>query len=125
MFLICHVISFKHMFKGLCEFMGGSFIHHLDMLSEDWSSESGYIKFLICHVTSQKRIKEGSSNFMSSGRHTYYSSRDKMILVCHLIKQDHVIKESVDYKNIGPNVKFGGLRHCRSRDIMVLVCHVI
>ena len=56
MFLICHVTSFKHMFKGLCEFMGGSFIHHIDMLSEDWSSESGYIKFLICHLTSQKRI---------------------------------------------------------------------
>ena len=59
------------------------------------------------------------------GRHTYYSSRDKMLLVCHLIKQDHVIKESIDYKNIDPNVKFGGLRHCRSRDIMVLVSHVI
>ena len=47
MFLICHVTSFKHMFKGLCEFMGGRFIHHIDMLSEDWSSESGYIKFLM------------------------------------------------------------------------------
>ena len=35
MFLICHVTSFKHMFKGLCEFMGGRFIHHIDMLSED------------------------------------------------------------------------------------------
>ena len=35
------------MFKGLCEFMGGRFIHHIDMLSEDWSSESGYIKFLM------------------------------------------------------------------------------
>ena len=24
MFLICHVTSHEHMFKGLCEFMGGS-----------------------------------------------------------------------------------------------------
>ena len=74
MFLICHVTSFKHMFKGLCEFMGGRFIHHIDMLSEDWSSESGYIKFLICHLTSQKRIKEVSSNFMSWSSLWYFST---------------------------------------------------
>ena len=73
MFLICHVTSFKHMFKGLCEFMGGSFIHHIDMLSEDWSSESGYIKFLMSRNLT-KRIKEVSSNLMSWSSLWYFST---------------------------------------------------
>ena len=73
MFLICHVTSFKHMFKGLCEFMGGRFIHHIDMLSEGWSSESGYIKFLMSRNLT-KRIKEVSSNLMSWSSLWYFST---------------------------------------------------
>ena len=62
------------------------------------------------------------------GGHRYCSSGDIMFLVCHLIKQDHIIKRSVDYKKYKLShhpAKFGGYRHCTSRDIIVLVCHVI
>ena len=61
------------MFKGLCEFMGGRFIHHIDMLSEGWSSESGYIKFLMSRNLT-KRIKEVSSNLMSWSSLWYFST---------------------------------------------------
>ena len=56
-----------------------------------------------------------------------------MILVCHVILQDHVIKESYDVIGEEPVqvnyhlTKFGGHRHCGGEDIMILilVCHVI
>ena len=49
-----------------------------------------------------------------------------MILTCHVILQDHLIKGSCD---LGRNVsyhpaKFGGHRHSDSGD-MILVCRVI
>ena len=37
------------MFKGLCEFMGGSFGSH-------WSGASGDIKYLICQATSEDQV---------------------------------------------------------------------
>ena len=50
-FLIYHVTSREHMFKGLCECMGGipSQSHRLPMFGDDWSSASGDRKYLICH----------------------------------------------------------------------------
>ena len=63
MFLICHVASCEHMFKGLCEFMSGS--HHLAMFGGHWSSACGDIMYLTCHMTLQYHVIEGSSNFMS------------------------------------------------------------
>ena len=84
------------------------------MLSGDWSSASGDMKYLICQVTSQKLVKERSRNFMSRSSlwyvtnlpgllaiYIYYTSRN-MFLVCQVIKQDHLIKESSDYKNRDP-----------------------
>ena len=56
----------------------------------------------------------------------YCSSRDKMFLDCHLIKQYHMIKESDDNDKVNHHpVKFGCHRHCSSGDMMVLVCRVI
>ena len=66
--------------------------------------------------------------------HRYCSSRDITFLVCHVIKQGHVIKGSGDYINrcclststlCHHPAKFGGHRHCSRGDIMVLVCLVI
>ena len=37
------------------------------------------------------------------GGHKYFSSRDLMFLVCHVIKQDHVIKASGDYNYSSPS----------------------
>ena len=31
MFLICHVTSRKHIFKGLCEFMGGGLLVQMEI----------------------------------------------------------------------------------------------
>ena len=63
MFLICHVTSSKHMFKGLCEFMGRSpslKVTIFSMLDGHWSSASGVIKYLTCQVTLQNHVIEGS-----------------------------------------------------------------
>ena len=54
-----------------------------------------------------------------------------MFLVCHVIKQDHVIKGSGDHdvddslKVSHHPSKFGSHRHRGIGDIMLLVCHVI
>ena len=53
-----------------------------------------------------------------------------MVLFCHVVSQDHVIKESCDFQGGAITVsyhpaKFGGRRHCGSGDIMILVCRVI
>ena len=37
------------------------------------------------------------------GVHRYCSSRDVMFLVCHVIKQDHVIERSGDYNDRNPS----------------------
>ena len=64
----------------------------------------------------------------------YCRSRD-IFLVCHLIKQDRLIKKwwwdegkgggEVAVTIGAPQVKFGAHRHCSSGDIMGLVRHVI
>ena len=60
-------------------------------------------------MTSQKHVIEGSSNFMSGSSSWYVTtlpsleaigiviSRDIMLLVVHVIKQDYVIKGSGEY----------------------------
>ena len=50
-----------------------------------------------------------------------------MVLVCHLISQDHVIKESCDFIIRSPSsyhsAKFGDHKHSGSGNITVFVCH--
>ena len=53
------------------------------------------------------------------GSHRHCGSGDLLILVCHVISQDHAIKGSCYFMS-GP--KFGGTV---SENIMILVCHVI
>ena len=54
-----------------------------------------------------------------------------MFLVCHVIKQDHIIKGSGDHdvddslKISHHPSKLGSHRHRGIGDIMLLVCHVI
>ena len=96
-------------------------------------------------MTSQNHETEGSSNFMSGSSSCYYHylakfdghrycSRRKIIfLVCHVFKQDYVIKGSDDHNdrsgweppkvNYHPTM-FSGHRHCGIAYIMVLVCCV-
>ena len=97
-FLICHVTSWEHMFKGLCEFVSGSLAktQHPPIFGIHWSSVSRDIKNLIYHITSQNLVIEGSCNFLSC-RSSWYN---------HL-------------------AKFSGHRHCGNKDIMFLVRHVI
>ena len=64
------------------------------------------------------------------GGHRCCSSRDKMFLICHVVKQDHIAKSQVTMTIRAPKVShhdtnFGGNRHCGTRDIRPLVCHVI
>ena len=44
-----------------------------------------------------------------------------MILVCHVILQDHVIKESCNFMSKILSAQFGGYRHYGSADLMFLV----
>ena len=69
-------------------------------------------------------------NLARFGGHRYCSSRNIILFVCHLIKQDREIKVSGDCNDASPSshhrpAKFGGHRQCRSRDTMVLLCHMI
>ena len=62
--------------------------------------------------------------------HKHSGSRDTILLVCHMISQDHVIKGSliiyVGASHRSPHTaKFGAHRHCGIADIKVLVCYVI
>ena len=57
-------------------------------------------------------------------------SEDKIILICRVISQDHVIKNDVIYWKetikVGHySVTFGGHRDSDSGDIVILVYHVI
>ena len=60
-----------------------------------------------------------------------HHSEDIMILVCHVILQDHVFKRLFDFIAWESFIlshypaQFGGHGHCGSGDIMVLVCYVI
>ena len=47
-----------------------------------------------------------------------------MLLVCHMIELNHVVKWSGGYNNRS-SLRFGGHKHCSSEDVMILVCHVI
>ena len=58
-----------------------------------------------------------------------------MLLICHVISQDHVIKESSDFISRSPSfiskssvsyhpAKYGCYRHSGRGDIMVFVCHM-
>ena len=62
--------------------------------------------------------------------HRYCSSRDMEFLVCHMTKQDHLIKGSGDYNNKEPltehchYAKFGDHTHCSGGNV-ILLDHVI
>ena len=66
------------------------------------------------------------------GGHRYFSSRDVMVLVCHVISKNHLIKVSCDFMDGSASrlmlshhpAKFGGHRHCGSGDKMFLVAEV-
>ena len=59
--------------------------------------------------------------------HRYCGSGDIMVLVCHMILQDHVIKGSRHFMGRSPPriAKFGNHRRSDSGDIAFLVCHLI
>ena len=54
-----------------------------------------------------------------------------MVLVCHVISQDHVIKGLCDFMGRAPSrlsyhpARLCGNRQSGSSDIMIFVCHVI
>ena len=54
-------------------------------------------------------------------RHGHCGSGQIIFSVCQVIWQDHMIKGSLDFREVVP----GGHRHCGSGDMMFLVCYVI
>ena len=69
--------------------------YHLAMFDGHWSNASEDIKYLICNFINTSNFIS-QSHFMLCqhlakwGGYRYCSSRD-MFLVCHVIRQDHVI----------------------------------
>ena len=108
MFLISHMTSREHMFKGLCGFMAGgpsrrvTTLPHLIAIGQlKWRwwkllnmsrhpTKAGELYewelFIVCHHPAK---------FVG---HRYCSSRDIIFLVCDMIKQDQVIKGLGDSK---------------------------
>ena len=83
-FLICHVTSREHIFKGLYEFIAGRFLmvsHHLAMFGGHWSSASGDIKYLKYHVTLQNHVIEGLSNVMSGNSSWYITTLPILVAI--------------------------------------------
>ena len=63
------------------------------------------------------------------GVHRHCGNRDKMVLVCLVVQQNHVTKDSRNFmdknhQDKSPPAKSGGHKHCDSEDIMVLVFDV-
>ena len=97
--------------------------HHFALFSGHWFSVSGDIKYLIYYVTSHNHVVEGSCNLTSGSSKLYvntlsnlwtpgYSAgRDmflvynvthhnkSLVLVSHMILQDHMIKQSSNFKS--------------------------
>ena len=84
LFLICHVISCDHMFKGLCYFVGGSLSRQITSLPcwgrDYWSCATGNKKYFICCVISQNEVIEQSCNFMIRSL-LYFTNLPSLILL--------------------------------------------
>ena len=90
MFLICHVTSRDHIFKGLCYFMGGAFHGKSPPchVGSYWSCASGDIRYLICHVTSKNHMVEGSCNFMSGNFSLYVTTLPSLVAIGIMIERN-------------------------------------
>ena len=62
------------------------------------------------------------------GGHRYYVSVDIMVLVCHVISQDPIIKESCNFigrsSSSYHSANFSDHKHSGSGDIVVFVCQI-
>ena len=67
------------------------------------------------------KVSHHSARF---GGHGHSGSGHVMVLTCHVILQEHVIKESCVFNEIHNPAIFDKDRHCSSGD-MILICHVI
>ena len=62
------------------------------------------------------------------GSHRNCGSGDIILLVCHVISQDHMIKGScvlICRSPLRKVIKFGGYKHCGDGDFMFFICHVL
>ena len=73
----------------------------------------------------------GSYHPTKFGDHRHCGNGDMMVLVCHMILQDQVMKRSCDFMGRRPieasyhPVKVSGHSHSSSGVVMILVCHMI
>ena len=82
MFLVCHVTSREHMFKGLCEFMGWSPSRWVTILP--CLVNIGLVQveiYLACHVNLQNHVIEGSRNFMLGAFHVYITNLPSLVVI--------------------------------------------
>ena len=87
MFLVCHVTSPDHIFKGLYVTFWVEAFHGKSSSNQDgdyWPCASGDIKFLICHVTWPNYVIKGSCNH--PGGYRYCNCRNIFSLSLDLEK---------------------------------------
>ena len=118
MFLICHMTSNNHLFRGLYNFIV--------------ESPSKWVNNLSCFPVDTRRrfnvFKTTSCVFWVSGQ-WYSTDREITYLIYHMISKDHIIEGSCDWVEVLYVYlhlsKFGGQRHCDCGDIVFLTYHII
>ena len=117
MILGCHVISKDHVIKGSLTWWARAHQGKLLSCQVLWPQALWKWRYndssLPCDLTKpqnqrvmwlygEKPIQE-NYNFVKFGGHRHCASEDIMILVCHMILQDHVIKGSCDFIDRSPS----------------------
>ena len=83
MYLICHLSSSDHVFRGWCEYACKSFklTHHIAKFNGHTGCESRDITHLNCYVTLQDHVIKGSCDFIEEGSLLYVRTLPILVIV--------------------------------------------
>ena len=108
MYLICHLISHDHLTEGSCRFMGGSSLQHDTILASLVTTRTAIVEIQCLYFLPRSLVIIEVSHGNSYSYHVWWrqplcSGRGViMILICHVISQDHGIKGSCDLSDRNP-----------------------
>ena len=115
---ICHVTSWDHVFEVSCDNMGGSSSWYVTTLPNlvaieiavveicfwfaMWSYKTTWLKSYVALLVGAPTISHLPAIY---GGHRHSVSWVIMVLVCHMVSQDHMIKESCHFMSRSPSRK--------------------
>ena len=109
-FLVCRVISKDHVFKGLCDFMGGN-TSICDVTFQDYTWSNGLVTLWkgrqLLIVWSHPARPDGQRHFGSGD----------MFLIYHVTSREHMFKGLCDFFVSHHFVKFNDHRPSGSKDV--------